>query len=183
MKFSWIKNGTLSRVHIYDLLGWQKWIIQKRCLSFCHVNKKCNRTKGGGGNLCRTHFWDFCIRNVCLRCEWIFIPGMQYVEVPSFFPPVNEVCEGYVFTRVCHLVHRGGVCWDTTPRADTPRSRHPPPSEQVPPYAVHAVRYGQQAGGMHPTGMQSCIYFFFGRSKGDEKIQWEVWSGRRAPRW
>ena len=22
-------------------------------------------------------------------------------------PPVNEVCEGYVFTRVCHSVHRG----------------------------------------------------------------------------
>ena len=36
-----------------------------------------------------------------------------------------------------------------------PESRHPP--EQTPPCAVHAGRYGQQAGGMHPTGMQSCI--------------------------
>ena len=30
------------------------------------------------------------------------------------------------------------------PRADTPR-------------AVHAGGYGQQAGGMHPTGRQSCL--------------------------
>ena len=25
-----------------------------------------------------------------------------------FLPPANEVCEGYVFTRVCNSVHRGG---------------------------------------------------------------------------
>ena len=52
----------------------------------------------------------------------------------------------------------------TPPEADTPRSRHPPgadtPQEQTsgtrhPPSAVHAGRYGQQAGGMHATGMQS----------------------------
>ena len=62
-------------------------------------------------------------------------------------PLANEVCEGYVFTPVCHSVHRGGVClsacWDTPtprsrhpreqtpPRADTPGSRHP--QEQTPP--------------------------------------------------
>ena len=38
------------------------------------------------------------------------------------------------------------ACWDTTP----PR---PPPS------AEHAGRYGQRAGGTHPTGMQSCYVF------------------------
>ena len=26
----------------------------------------------------------------------------------QFLPPANEVCEGYVFTRICHSVHRGG---------------------------------------------------------------------------
>ena len=26
-----------------------------------------------------------------------------------FLPSENEVCEGYVFTRVCHSVHRGGM--------------------------------------------------------------------------
>ena len=34
---------------------------------------------------------------------------------------------------------------------------HPPPRDQVhPSRAVHAGRYGQQAGGTHPTGMHSC---------------------------
>ena len=32
-----------------------------------------------------------------------------------FLPPGNEVCEGYVFTRVCHSVHSGG-CLDLHPR-------------------------------------------------------------------
>ena len=78
-------------------------------------------------------------------------------------PPATKLGQGYVFTRVCDSVHGvGGVClsacWDspppgadTPPRADPPRSRHPPPG------AVHAGRYGQQAGGTHPTGMHTCI--------------------------
>ena len=27
----------------------------------------------------------------------------------ALLPPSNEVCEGYVFTRICHSVHGGGV--------------------------------------------------------------------------
>ena len=27
----------------------------------------------------------------------------------AFLPPANVVCEGYVFTRVCHSVHSGGM--------------------------------------------------------------------------
>ena len=41
------------------------------------------------------------------------------------------------------------------PEQTPPQSRHPPGSRH-PPCAVHAGRYGQQAGGMHSTGMQSC---------------------------
>ena len=47
-----------------------------------------------------------------------------------------------------------------------PWTRHPPgpgtPLDQAspwtrhPPCAMHSWRYGQRAGGMHPTGMQSC---------------------------
>ena len=37
-----------------------------------------------------------------------------------FLPPANEVCEGYVFTRVCHSVHGAGLlpgeCLVETPR-------------------------------------------------------------------
>ena len=44
--------------------------------------------------------------------------------------------------------------WSRPPGADTPWSRCPP--EQTPPQD-HAGRYGQRAGGTHPTGMQSCV--------------------------
>ena len=33
------------------------------------------------------------------------------------------------------------------------------PREQTPPCTVHAGRYGQQAGSMHPTGMHTCFIF------------------------
>ena len=33
------------------------------------------------------------------------VPSCKFV----FLPSANEVCEGYVFTRVCHSVHGGGV--------------------------------------------------------------------------
>ena len=60
------------------------------------------------------------------------------------------------------------------PGTSNPQTRHPPgdqappwdqtaPWTRHPPNAVHAERYWQQAGGTHPTGMQSCviqIYFF-----------------------
>ena len=52
-----------------------------------------------------------------------------------------------------------------TPRVDNPLgSRHPPeqttpPGSRHPP-GKHAVRYGHNAGGTHPTGMQSCFYTF-----------------------
>ena len=72
----------------------------------------------------------------------------------------------------------------TPPRADTPRSRHPPPPRSRHPLAPrsrhpvppgvdtphgadtlpteHAGRYGQRAGGTHPTGMQSCsIHLYY----------------------
>ena len=45
-----------------------------------------------------------------------------------FLPPANKGCEAYVFTCVCHSVHRGvclTACWDT-PCGDTPGSRHHP---------------------------------------------------------
>ena len=52
--------------------------------------------------------------------------------------------------------------YHTSLREQTP---HPPdqalPEAGTPLGAVHAGRYGQQAGGMHPTGMQSYVQMFF----------------------
>ena len=48
----------------------------------------------------------------------------------------------------------------TTPGEQTPSGSRPPradpPDQAQPPCAMHAGRYSQQAGGTHPTGMQSC---------------------------
>ena len=92
--------------------------------------------------------------------------------------PATKLTQGYIFTGICDSVHGGGsesVHAGITPpskadpshgKADsltarqTPLARRPPgkadplPWKGRPPCAVHAGRYAQQAGGMHPTGMQ-----------------------------
>ena len=94
--------------------------------------------------------------------------------------------QGNIFSSLCQEFCTQGVflsaCWETP----SPQSRHPweqtPPQtrhpvgpgipwEQMgadtPPCVVHAGRYGQQAGGMHPTGMQSCSRYFRKKIKKD----------------
>ena len=82
-------------------------------------------------------------------------------------PSLRRLC----FHR-CLSVHRGVcpiACWDTPippgrhPRANTPRQTPPgqTPPGQTPPWADPLsaqclLGYGQQAGGMHPTGMHTC---------------------------
>ena len=73
----------------------------------------------------------------------------------------------------CHSVHRGvsapvhaGIHTPPRDQRQTPPSSRHHPLEQTParednppaPEAVHAGRYGQQAGGTHPTGMNTCYY-------------------------
>ena len=62
----------------------------------------------------------------------------------------------FLHLSVSHSVHReGGVClsgcWDTRPPPG-----QTPPEQTPPPCAMHAGRYGQQAGGTRPTGMHTC---------------------------
>ena len=109
-------------------------------------------------------------------------PLFRTDKIPWYLPPATKLGQGYVFTRVCNSVHKGGggclphcmlgythVPWDQ-------RQAAPPPPDQAPngswhhpepatPGPVHAGRYGQQAAGMHPTGMQSCSKIFPGFSK------------------
>ena len=74
---------------------------------------------------------------------------------PSFniYRPQRSCGQGYVFTRVCDSVHRGGVSGQGEPpqpgQGEPPQSRHPPPGK-------HTPAYGQRAAGTHPTGMHSC---------------------------
>ena len=48
----------------------------------------------------------------------------------------------------------------TPPWEQTPPQEQTPPGADTPPGTEHAGRYGQRAGGTHPTGMQSCFLFF-----------------------
>ena len=69
--------------------------------------------------------------------------------------------QGNIFSSVCQEFCSQGGLPQCMLGYHHPRTRHPPkadtPWEQTTPCAVHAGRYGQQAGGMHPTGMQSCF--------------------------
>ena len=40
----------------------------------------------------------------------IVYPSVRLDLLNHLLPPANEVCEGYVFTGVCHSVHRGRAC-------------------------------------------------------------------------
>ena len=84
-----------------------------------------------------------------------------------FLPPATKLGQDYIFTGVCDSVHRGGSALVHAGIPHPPSTRHhpqdqapprpgTPPREQPPPGAEHAGRYGQRAGGTHPTGMQSC---------------------------
>ena len=63
---------------------------------------------------------------------------MLHLVVFTFFYRPQRSCEGYVFTTVCHSVHRGGLTqymlgYHTPPGTrhpqgpDTPRNQAPPP--------------------------------------------------------
>ena len=90
------------------------------------------------------------------------------------------------FTRVC-LSTWGGTCAGTPPGTRgmyTLQTGTPPwagtPSRQIlpPPGAVHAGRYGQQAGGLHPTGMHSCFYSMLLAGKIDD-LRFSLRLGRK----
>ena len=75
-----------------------------------------------------------------------FIAVLIYTKVP-YLPPATKLRQGNVFTPVCHSVHRGGLPY---PPGQTP------PWTGTPSPAQCMLGYDQQAGGTHPTGMQSC---------------------------
>ena len=77
-----------------------------------------------------------------------------------YLPPANEVYEGYVFTGVCLSTGgesaplHAGIHHTLLPTHTHTLGRHTPPGQRPP--AQCMLGYSQQAGGVHPTGMQSC---------------------------
>ena len=60
-----------------------------------------------------------------------------------------------MFLHLSVILFTGGVA--IPPWADTPHPLGRPPPGQTPPPAQCMLGYGQQTGGTHPTGMQSCF--------------------------
>ena len=112
---------------------------------------------------------DWQMHKSLVECNRVMLEKQVLILLGHILlPPATKLGEGYVFTGVCDSVHRGEgglprcLLGYPPPRADTPRKQTPPPPGadtpriRHPPIAEHAGRYGQRAGGTHPTGMQSC---------------------------
>ena len=99
---------------------------------------------------------------------------------------------GYVL-HVSVILFTGGVCpsacWDTPqtrgrhPEADNPQADTPwvdtlrvdtHPGQTLAPCVVHAGRCGQQAGGTHPIGMNSCYVLNNKSAPGPPIIIWNT---------
>ena len=83
-------------------------------------------------------------------------------QIVYLYRPQRSCGQGYVFTRVCDSVHRGGSPGrgnppgqGESPREQTPQQGEPPPGSRPPP-RKHTPAYGQRVAGTHPTGMHSC---------------------------
>ena len=77
---------------------------------------------------------------------------------PEQTPPWSRYPPGTRYTPQSRHPSEQTPPWSRHPPGTryTPQSR--PPQDQVhPPGSEHAGRYGQRAGGPHPTGMQSCF--------------------------
>ena len=72
--------------------------------------------------------------------------------------------QGNIFRSVCQefCSQGGGVPGQVPPwdQVHPTRTRCTPQDQIHPLGAVHAGRYGQQAGGTHPTGMHSCLVMY-----------------------
>ena len=87
----------------------------------------------------------------------------SFRSLPNIYRPQMKFGSRNIFRSVSRILSTGGSlpqCMLGYP----PGRRHPPggrlPRGGTPPLsAEHAGRYGQRAGGTHPTGMQSCSIF------------------------
>ena len=85
--------------------------------------------------------------------------GTPRDQVPSGtrYPPLDQVPPDQVHPQGPGTpLGPGTAPGQVHPQAGIPPGPGTPLGPGTPPIAVHAARYGQQAGGTHPTGMHSC---------------------------
>ena len=74
----------------------------------------------------------------------------RFENFKKYLPPATKLGQGYVYIPVCNSVH-GQTSWIEPPPAP---GRYPP--ADTPPPTQCMLKYGQQAVGTHPTGIQTC---------------------------
>ena len=60
--------------------------------------------------------------------------GQDWKPVPTYYRPQRSCGQGYVFTRVCDSVHRGGLQRTPPGPGRHPPSRENPPDRENPPW-------------------------------------------------
>ena len=107
-----------------------------------------------------------CVKqqNILWASISFYRPQTKFGATPHSRPPGSRPPWDQAPPREQTPLGPGTPPWEQTPWDQAP-PKEQTPAEQAPPCAVHAGRYGQQAGGMHPTGMQSCFSNTFGRRR------------------
>ena len=102
---------------------------------------------------------------VCERWDWA-TKGILHSYIFYIFTARKRSLRRLCFHR-CLSVHGEGCLPHCMLGYTPPDQRQKPPQDQTPPEqtppTVHAGRYGQQAGGTHPTGMHTCLALSTGR--------------------
>ena len=85
--------------------------------------------------ICKTPFILLKLNNISPQILGVVIFTQQFMFniCQHDYRPQRICIQGYVFTRVCDSVNKGGVSEADPPGAD-PRSRHQPGSRHHPPY-------------------------------------------------
>ena len=95
-------------------------------------------------------------------------PRTRYTPQDQVHPPGPGAPAQTRYTPQDQVLHPPGTRYTPLGPGTPPRTRytpqdqvHPPRPGTPSPSAEHAGRYGQRAGGTHPTGMQSCCKVYF----------------------
>ena len=111
----------------------------------------------GQGNIFSSMCQEFCSQGVLPQCMLGYHPPWEQKPPRSRPPPPgSRHPPGPGTPRRRHPPGADTPQPGTPLGADTPLGPGTPLWDHASPCTVHAGRYGQQAGGMHPIGMQSC---------------------------
>ena len=116
---------------------------------------------------CSRTVWTFLYH---IQVPWYWITGLSsnsrwhFICALNLADLANKGTCGFKKAPMAWLKTLSGKCVPFQVELYRIQTRHPtPPDQAPPPGAEHAGRYGQRAGGTHPTGVQSCSGDFFYR--------------------